>query len=115
MDGNDLVCLEKRDNPEDNPSLDEVLIPKVISHVNLKYNVVKEHYEMDCDEVKVIREEFSVRTEKSKRRNLASHVSEPNLELQCGTVRTVIEPSANNQPGVRSSARKRTVLSHLFH
>ena len=56
MDGNDLVCLEKRDNPEDNPSLDEVLTPKVISHVNLKYNVVKEHYEMDCDEVKVIRE-----------------------------------------------------------
>ena len=59
MDGNDLVCLEKRGQPnEDNPSLDEVLIPKVISHVNLKYNVVKEHYEMDCDEVKVIREEF---------------------------------------------------------
>ena len=76
---------------------------------------MKEHYEMDCDVVKVIREEFSVRTEKSKRRNLGSHVSESNLELQCGTVQTVIEPSANNQPGVRSSARKRTVLPHLLH
>ena len=62
MERNYLVCLAKRDNT----SLDEVPIPKVISHVNLTYSVVKEHYQLDCDEVRVIREEFSVRNRKEE-------------------------------------------------
>ena len=111
MEGNDLVCLKKQDNS----SLDEVVIPKIISHVNLKYNIEKEYYDMDCDEVKVIREEFSVRSEKSKRRKTVNNAPEPNLELDYGTARTVVEPSANNQPGLRKSSRKRTVISHLLH
>ena len=32
MEGNNLVCLEKRDNP----SLDEVVIPKIVSLAILK-------------------------------------------------------------------------------
>ena len=69
----------------------EVATGKIVSHINLSYNVEKDMYTFDPDELQVIREELK-RKSKTPKRTSASNL-EPSIDLDFGTVRTVVEPS----------------------
>ena len=95
--------------------MDEVATGKIVSHINLSYNVEKGRYTFDPDELQVIRDELK-RKSKTSKRTYASNL-ERSIDLDFGTVRPVVEPShpsGDSNTSLRQSKRKRTVISNLL-
>lgn len=91
----------------------EVQASKIISHVNMQYDVESELFHIDAEEIEAIENEFDLRHTRRRNRNNDSHRDRTKNVEQSGTVRTVVLPVSSSGDS-RRSQRARTVISHLF-